>query len=839
MGWSWALFLANEAVAYAVAGRIERPLGEVRDRLPPRVLGSEVITGVYVDNISVVGTSKEAVTQACIKIKDQFQADCIPLTWSSSEPVPVFETIGVIFDFEKGVARNKPRRVWRTFLAGKELLRRRRVSGKHVEVWLGHMTSLFMLMPGGLSCFFHIYRFLQQHRLGRAELWESVRNEIKMALGLVWLAQSNLKFDPVRQVDAGDASGHGFAMMATLASKSEISEACRWREGWRFRAMPQIMKDAVESNDRHQILEALDELHAECSGPIAPQELKPSAQFGASLRTQFASWLEQASDPSHWLRTSAISSQMRAKPGRRVVVESPALVLPMDGSLCEASRYSLLWRKKWRRPTEGHITLKEARVALSSLKRTCRVAKLHGRLKLTLTDNLSCLCAFEKGRATDFNLNQVCRAAAAYSAACGVRWRLRHIETKRNPADRNSRLLEKPVKKTGPAPPFDRGKYHDAGTGQCSLPSSSSSVRASGTAMHGREQTHRRAVFVEVHLDQPDMRSLEDFERIRSGEEARPPEPGSYSSSLPSRPKVGTEVTPKLKTPKRPKGIFLEVFAGTSRLTHAFQDLGLSALTPVEIKHGGEFDLRRRDSQQVVLAWIRSGRVAYVHFGTPCTVFSRARHFIRNRQRAEEKERVGIELALFTAEAIATCQRYSVDWSLENPRYSRLFQLPLLSHVVRSKDCYCVDVDFCRYGEDYKKPTRIVTSCEILMQLAKTCCHKKHKCNLRRSEVREIDGRRQSVPKTQAAGAYPIPLVAAWAQIASGLIARTDSVRDLLDMQWIHGTQSCNPEGKPCSKIGSHHSWRALPSQAAPSQVQRPGHSDHLWSALKSGGPKS
>lgn len=34
MGWSWALWLANEAVCFAVAGRIERPLGEIRDRLP-------------------------------------------------------------------------------------------------------------------------------------------------------------------------------------------------------------------------------------------------------------------------------------------------------------------------------------------------------------------------------------------------------------------------------------------------------------------------------------------------------------------------------------------------------------------------------------------------------------------------------------------------------------------------------------------------------------------------------------------------------------------------------------------------------------------------------------
>lgn len=61
------------------------------------------------------------------------------------------------------------------------------------------------------------------------------------------------------------------------------------------------------------------------------------------------------------------------------------------------------------REEKFHITFKEAKVALSSPKRTCRVAGLHGKLKLTLTDNLSFLCAFEKGR-----------------------WRLCHIETKQS-----------------------------------------------------------------------------------------------------------------------------------------------------------------------------------------------------------------------------------------------------------------------------------------------------------------------------------------------------------------------------------------------------------------------
>ena len=112
-------------------------------------------------------------------------------------------------------------------------------------------------------------------------------------------------------------------------------------------------------------------------------------------------------------------------------------------------------------------------------------------------------------------------------------------------------------------------------------------------------------------------------------------------------------------TPSIPSsGMFLELFAGTGRLTSAVRALSKATLTPVELKDGALFDLRRRSIQETVLSWIRSGRVAFVRLGTPCTVFSRARHWIKHRQRAAEKERVGLEMALFTAEVIQTCRRY-------------------------------------------------------------------------------------------------------------------------------------------------------------------------------------
>ena len=187
MGWAWSLYFANESVNYIANGMIERPLRELRDKAPARPLDEGPLTGVYVDNISIIGSSRAEVQQAAARVAEHFKAADIPLTWTTESPCSIFETVGLVLDFERGVIRNKPKRLWKAFFAGRELLRRRRVSGKLIEIWLGHMTSIFMLYPCALSTFFHIYRFVQNHRHHRAVLWKSVREEMKLAIGLMWI----------------------------------------------------------------------------------------------------------------------------------------------------------------------------------------------------------------------------------------------------------------------------------------------------------------------------------------------------------------------------------------------------------------------------------------------------------------------------------------------------------------------------------------------------------------------------------------------------------------------------------------------------------------------------
>ena len=96
---------------------------------------------------------------------------------------------------------------------------------------------------------------------------------------------------------------------------------------------------------------------------------------------------------------------------------------------------------------------------------------------------------------------------------------------------------------------------------------------------------------------------------------------------------------------------FLEVFAGEGGLTRSVRRGGGVVFDPMDIRTHSRFDICRRGTQQAVLRAIEEGFFYMVHFGTFCTVWCNARRNITNIGKAGESERVGIELAAFTAVA--------------------------------------------------------------------------------------------------------------------------------------------------------------------------------------------
>jgi hypothetical protein len=144
-------------------------------------------------------------------------------------------------------------------------------------------------------------------------------------------------------------------------------------------------------------------------------------------------------------------------------------------------------------------------------------------------------------------------------------------------------------------------------------------------------------------------------------------------------------------------------------------------------------------------------------------VWSRARHNISNHIKAREKERVGLEMALFTIKVIQLCRQRGIFWSLENPKSSRLFEFEPMLEVLSHREVCRFDFDMCAYGVPHKKPTTLFTNCQFLCDL-QACCPKNHQhVQLRgsaRVEVAKNQFKWQNLSTT--AGAYPSLLCLKW-----------------------------------------------------------------------------
>lgn len=347
------------------------------------------------------------------------------------------------------------------------------------------------------------------------------------------------------------------------------------------------------------------------------------------------------------------------------------------------------------------------RVCVSSLRRASRVAELHSKRKLTLCDNLAVVTALSKGRATNGAMNSLCQQASAIQFCTGIVWSVRHIESGRNPADRPSRFFEK----------------------------------------RGRAVGHQPSPGVNI---------------FGSGSTS-----GACSSSKPSYKDTRSSATHCF--PRGHGKFFLELFSGKEGLTTAMINRGNSVVEAVDYVKGIEFDLRRRSTQQVILQWITRGIFGFIHIGTPCTIWSRARHGVKDSEATRAKEELGIEMALFTAEVIRICNKLGVMYALENPRSSRLFFFEPIVHAYSTGPWYVVDFDMCQYGESFQKSTRIITSFPPLKRLARKCGHTRHSTWLK-GKVKVFDEKLSKmiyVNKTALAGAYPEELCRVYADIVS------------------------------------------------------------------------
>ena len=111
------------------------------------------------------------------------------------------------------------------------------VSGKQVEIILGHFTHEALYARGALSVFRAAYTFIRDSYHTRQILWPSVRREMLVAAGLMPLLAAHLDLPWSPFVHTTDACMSGWGSCKGWVGAEVAKNHGQWSERWRFRRL--------------------------------------------------------------------------------------------------------------------------------------------------------------------------------------------------------------------------------------------------------------------------------------------------------------------------------------------------------------------------------------------------------------------------------------------------------------------------------------------------------------------------------------------------------------------------------------------------------------------------
>ena len=189
----------------------------------------------------------------------------------------------------------------------------------------------------------------------------------------------------------------------------------------------------------------------------------------------------------------------------------------------------------------------------------------------------------------------------------------------------------------------------------------------------------------------------------------------------------------------------LEIFAGTARITQALLDTGISAF-PIDICISPLHNLSDINVEHIILHWLQSSRINFLWLDMPCTSFSRARKWdglgpgpLRDRDNLfgfswlsaddARKVRTGNNLLRISLRFLEACEKFRIPYALENPRGSYAWDMPLMKRFVAAHNPQLVHLDFCQYGEEWRKPTTIMGNFWKLQDISRNCSSSNGVCS--------------------------------------------------------------------------------------------------------------
>ena len=199
---------------------------------------------------------------------------------------------------------------------------------------------------------------------------------------------------------------------------------------------------------------------------------------------------------------------------------------------------------------------------------------------------------------------------------------------------------------------------------------------------------------------------------------------------------------PVVPSPDLKQGsVFVEIFSGKAGFTKALRKRGWLVLPPIDVVVDGDVlfpaDILDPSLLSKLMSWLRSGVIRLVHFGTPCTTFSRARRDdggpppIRSPEYlngipgipADDQARVdmGTEFLDITVRLAALASEFDAAWTIENPLSSMMWLMPQTIELQACLAAARVELHMCAYGALSMKPTMILCSGKHFLHLDKRC----------------------------------------------------------------------------------------------------------------------
>lgn len=194
-----------------------------------------------------------------------------------------------------------------------------------------------------------------------------------------------------------------------------------------------------------------------------------------------------------------------------------------------------------------------------------------------------------------------------------------------------------------------------------------------------------------------------------------------------------------------PQQFGLELFAGTARICSAFAQCGLPCF-PIDICLFPSHNVFDISVEHQIVHLLLGGRVKMVWLGMPCTSFSQARKWDDNGPDPlrdydniygypwlSHKDRLkvleGNNLLRFSLRLLAICERLHIPYALENPYSSFAWHMPPMKKFIKLFMPYVETLDYCQFGEDWKKSTTIMGNYWNLPVISKRCTGTRNICS--------------------------------------------------------------------------------------------------------------